>query len=41
MGALTVEALARAKRLDPGFLRNLGVEDAPSRGGVLDVIERT
>jgi len=31
---LTVEALAREKRLDPEFLRSLRVDDAP-RGGVL------
>jgi len=34
MTPLTVEALARAKRLDPEFLRSLRVDDAP-RGGVL------
>jgi hypothetical protein len=32
---LDVAALAREKRLDPSFLRGLGVEDAPNRGGVL------
>jgi hypothetical protein len=29
---LTVEALARAKRLDTEFLHGLGIEDAPGRG---------
>jgi hypothetical protein len=32
---IDLEALARAKRLDLGFLRNLGVDDSPDRGGVL------